>query len=83
MKNDKKKEFLNTDYLAEVRRNNMYGVSYYNNLENEFAREENIDLEGEYYRQEDEAKKKTSKKGCDCGCHKSSEVSKKTKKNRK
>ena len=33
--------------------------------------------------QEDEAKKKTSKKGCDCGCHKSSEVSKKTKKNRK
>ncbi len=33
----------------------MYGVSYYNNLENEFAREENIDLEGEYYRQEDES----------------------------
>lgn len=77
-----RKEFTNTDYLAELRRNNMYGVSYYNNIENEFAREENLDLENEYYRQ-DEAKSKSEKKECGCTCNKKSEAKSKEKRSKK
>ena len=43
-KDNQTKSFSSEDYLAELRRNNMYGVKYYNDLERVFANNKMIDL---------------------------------------
>lgn len=73
MKKDKK-EFINTDYLAQLRKNHMYGVNYFNDVESEFASEEDLDFENEY---KEETKKKDKKeKNCTCKCENKSKKNK-------
>lgn len=67
MKKDKK-EFINTDYLAQLRKNHLYGVNYFNDVENEFASEEDLDFESDYYKTEETKKKDKKEKNCTCKC---------------
>lgn len=64
MKKDKK-EFINTDYLAQLRKNHLYGVNYFNDIESEFASEEDLDFES--LKEETKKREKKDKtRSCKC-----------------
>ena len=75
-KNNQNKAYSSNDYLANLRRNNIYGVDYYNDI-NEFA-EENTEFNSNYFKAEEDKKKQSSKK-CECN-HEKEPKSKKSKK---
>ncbi len=79
-KDNQTKSFSSEDYLAELRRNNMYGVKYYNDLENEFAEESLGQYDPSFPDAASEKKKKEAKSASsECKCAKSEKNKKTTK----